>query len=112
MDDDERTRNDLEGYQEHATQPTGVPSATVPGALVEPHGGHRNSVERSDGTYVDGNVDERGVDADGVRQSEIAEGSLDEQAGADTSPRTDGRGHGNPAADAAVPDDTHPGSQH
>ena len=61
---------------------------------IEPHGGHESSTERSDSTYVDGNLDQRGVTATGPRQSEIAEGSLDEAAGADTSPRTDGRGRG------------------
>lgn len=99
-DDDSATREPTTesptepGLDAEATHNTGVPSATVPGAQVEPHGGHESSTERSDSTYVDGNLDQRGVTATGPRQSEIAEGSLDEAAGADTSPRTDGRGRG------------------
>jgi hypothetical protein len=111
------SEDELKGYQAEATQNTGVPSATVPGAPVEVHGGHLKDDERSDGTYVDGNVDERGVDAQGPSQAEIAEGSLDEAVGTDISPRTDGRGQEQPdavqlAADATVPDDEHPGAQH
>ncbi|HEX3005663.1 MAG TPA: hypothetical protein VHO27_15720 [Angustibacter sp.] len=112
MSDDE-----LKGYQADATHNTGVPSATVPGAPVEVHGGHVKDEERADGTYVDGNVDERGVDAQGPSQAEIAEGSVDEAVGTDISPRTDGRGQEQPdveqvAADASVPNDVHPGAQH
>ena len=104
---------ELKGYQAEATQNTGVPSATVPGAPVEVHGGHVKDEERADGTYVDGNVDERGVDPRGPSQAEIAEGSLDEALGTDISPRTDGRGQEQPdavqlAADATVPDDVVP----
>jgi hypothetical protein len=112
MSDDNATADDLEGLDAEATHNTGVPSATVPGASVEPHGGHDSTIERSDGTYVDGNLDQRGVDPTGPSQAQIAEGSLDDAAGADTSPRTDGRGHGDAAADASVPDDVHPGEQH
>ena len=109
---DDRT-DDLKGLDADATQNTGVPSATVPGAQVQPHGGHEATTQRSDGTYVDGNIGERGVEPSaGPSQAEIAEGSLDEAAGADSTPRTDGRGQPDPAADAAVPDDVHPGEQH
>lgn len=109
---DDGSRDDLKGMDADATNNTGVPSATVPDAQVEPHGGHHRASERGDGTYVDGNVDERGVGASGPSQAEIAEGSLDEAAGADTTPRTDGTGHGDAAADAAVPDDLHPDDVH
>lgn len=39
----------------------GTPSATVPGASVQPHGGQASPSQSTDGTYNDGNIDARGV---------------------------------------------------
>ncbi len=88
---------------QHATPPQpaedgGIPSATVPGASVQPHGGDESPHERQDGTYVDGNLDVRGdVVAGRPQVSPDGERSLDDDL--DTSPRTDGSGR--PAKDPA-----------
>lgn len=85
--------------------PPVVPSATVD-ADVAPHGGQPAPEQRTDGTYVDGNLDTRGDVAAGVPQSSYEEYTLD--ADADTTLRTDGTGrHPDEAADASVPDDEH-----
>lgn len=53
-----------------AAEDGGIPSATVPGASVQPHGGDEVPEHSADGSYNDGNLGARGVQpATGRRQS-------------------------------------------
>ncbi len=81
----------------------GIPSATVPGASVQPHGGQASPEQRTDGSYNDGNLDARGV-MPAAGRPQVAPGgedSLDDDL--DTSPRTDGTGR--PDGEDDVPHD-------
>jgi hypothetical protein len=70
----------------------GTPSATVPGASVQPHGGQESPEQSTDGSYNDGNLDARGVMPAAGRPQVLPEDeeSLDDEL--DSSPRTDGKG--------------------
>ncbi|GAB3591126.1 hypothetical protein GCM10027446_08060 [Angustibacter peucedani] len=69
-----------------------LPSATVPGETVQPHGGAVQPEQSTDGSYNDGNLDERGVMPAAGRPQVDPDGeeSLDDDL--DTSLRTDGTG--------------------
>ncbi len=64
--------DDLHTEPAPAADDGGVPSATVPGASVQPHGGQQSSEQSADGSYNDGNLDARGVQpAAGQPQGEV-----------------------------------------
>ncbi|WP_426562951.1 hypothetical protein ACPPVT_18775 [Angustibacter sp. McL0619] len=90
MSEPDLTEQDLS--EQDLTEQDGVPSATEPGASVQPHGGQPPEELSYDGSYNDGNLDSRGVEpVDGPEVDPSADlDSLDDDL--DTSLRTDGKG--------------------